>query len=54
VDEPYSYTQFMEHYHRRYARTAGSIKLEHILGHEVFLDFAGVGNYDRENVKLIC
>lgn len=41
VDEPYSYTQFMEHYHRRYARTAGSMKLEHLPGHEVFIDFAG-------------
>jgi transposase len=41
VDEPYSYTQFMEHYHRKYPRTAGSMKLEHLPGHEVFIDFAG-------------
>lgn len=41
VDDPYSYTQFMEHYHRRYARPSGSMKLEHLPGYEVFIDFAG-------------
>ena len=27
--EPYSYTQFMEHYNRKYAKVKGSMKLEH-------------------------
>lgn len=39
--EPYSYTQFMEHYNRKYAKIKGSMKLEHQAGHEVFIDFAG-------------
>lgn len=38
---PYSYTQFMEHYHRKHAKIRGSMKLEHQAGHEVFIDFAG-------------
>jgi transposase len=38
---PYSYTQFMEHYNRKHAKTRGSMKLEHDPGHEVFIDFAG-------------
>jgi len=38
---PYSYTQFMEHYHRKYAKIKGSMKLEHKAGSEVFIDFAG-------------
>lgn len=37
----YSYTQFMEHYHRKYSKVKGSMKLEHTAGHEVFIDFAG-------------
>lgn len=37
----YSYTQFMEHYHRKYAKEKGSVKLEHEAGKEVFIDFAG-------------
>ena len=41
VDSPYSYTQFMEHYHRKYPNAEGSMKLEHLPGHEVFIDFAG-------------
>lgn len=41
VEDPYSYTQFLEHYHRIYARAAGSMKLEHHPAHEVFIDFAG-------------
>jgi len=40
-NEPYSYTQFMEHYRRKYAKIKGSMKLEHHAGHEVFIDFAG-------------
>jgi len=38
---PYSYTQFMGHYHRKYAKVKGSMKLGHEAGHEVFIDFAG-------------
>lgn len=38
---PYSYTQFMEHYHRKYEKIKGSMKLEHQAGSEVFIDFAG-------------
>lgn len=38
---PYSYTQFMEHYRRKYAKEKGSMKLEHEAGREVFVDFAG-------------
>lgn len=38
---PYSYTQFMEHFHRRYKDQKGSMKLEHKPGHEVLIDFAG-------------
>lgn len=41
VEDPYGYTQFLEHFHRIYARSAGSMKLEHLPGHEVFIDFAG-------------
>jgi transposase len=37
----YSYTQFMEHYHRKYGDVKGSVKLEHEAGKEVFIDFAG-------------
>lgn len=38
---PYSYTQFMEHYRRKYPRVKGSMKLEHTAGEEIFLDFSG-------------
>ena len=38
---PYSYTQFMEHYHRKYPSIKGSMKLEHIAGEELFIDFSG-------------
>jgi hypothetical protein len=38
---PYSYTQFMEHYNRKYSAIKGSMKLEHKAGHDVFIDFAG-------------
>lgn len=41
VSEPYSYTQFMEHYHRKHSKQRGSMKLEHIAGNELFIDFAG-------------
>jgi len=39
--DPYSYTQFMEHYRRRYAEVKGSMKLNHSPGHEMYIDFAG-------------
>ncbi|PWD98236.1 IS21 family transposase [Marinilabilia rubra] len=39
--EPYSYTQFMEHYHRKFPKEKGSMKLEHKAGHEVYIDFTG-------------
>ena len=39
--DPYSYTQFMEHYRRKYAKSKGSMKLEHPAGKELFIDFAG-------------
>ena len=38
---PYSYTQFMEHYNRKYAEVKGSMKLDHEAGNEVYIDFAG-------------
>lgn len=41
VPNPYSYTQFMEHYNRKFAKVKGSMKLEHKAGHELFIDFAG-------------
>ncbi len=41
VDTPYSYTQFMEHYKRKYASVKGSMKLEHEAGKEVYIDYAG-------------
>ncbi len=41
VENPYSYTQFMEHYHRKYAKVKGSMKLNHEPGHELYIDFAG-------------
>jgi len=36
-----SYTKFLEHFHRKYVRAKGSLKLEHIAAHEMFVDFAG-------------
>jgi len=41
LKDPYSYTQFLEYYNRIYTRAAGSMKLEHLPGHKVFIDFAG-------------
>ncbi|QGY44721.1 IS21 family transposase [Maribellus comscasis] len=41
VSNPYSYTQFMEHYHRKYDQVKGSMKLEHEAGREMYIDFAG-------------
>ena len=41
VSNPYGYTQFLEHYKRKYANIKGSMKLEHEAGKEVYIDFAG-------------
>src|SRR5699024_10010410 len=41
AQNPYSYTQFLEHYQRKYAKIKGSLKLEHDPGKELFVDFAG-------------
>lgn len=41
ANQPYGYTQFIEHYWRKYAKTKGSMKLEHEPGKELFIDFAG-------------
>jgi len=41
VDNPYSYTQFMEHYNRKHPKIRGSMKLEHKVGNELMIDFAG-------------
>ena len=41
VEHPFGYTQFMEHYRRKYAKIKGSMKLEHEAGKEVYIDFAG-------------
>ena len=38
---PYSYTQFMTHYHGKYALQKGSMKLDHQAGQEMFVDFTG-------------
>jgi transposase len=55
VDKPYSYTQFMEHYNRRYSKLKGSMKLEHKVGHEMMIDFAGKHLHitDKETGELI-
>jgi transposase len=39
--DPYSYTQFMEHYHRIYTEKEGSMKLNHEAGRELFVDYTG-------------
>ena len=35
-ENPYGYTQFMEHYHRKYSKVKGSMKLNHKAGNELF------------------
>jgi len=37
----YSYTQFMEHYRRKYPKLKGSMKLNHDPGKEMYVDYAG-------------
>jgi transposase len=41
VEEAYGYTQFLEHYRRKYAKIKGSMKLEHEAGKELYIDYAG-------------
>ncbi len=41
VENPYSYTQFMEHYNRKHNKQKGSMKLDHKSGHNMMIDFAG-------------
>lgn len=55
VANPYSYTQFMEHYKRKYAKIKGSMKLEHEAGKEVYIDYAGKKLHvaDKETGELI-
>ncbi|MBU2951212.1 IS21 family transposase [Tamlana agarivorans] len=52
---PYSYTQFMEHYRRKYAKAKGSMKLEHDPGNELFIDYTGkkLEIIDKETGELI-
>ena len=56
VSNPYSYTQFMEHYNRKHSKVKGSMKLEHQAGHEVMIDFAGKHLHitNRETGELIA
>ncbi|WP_232228869.1 IS21 family transposase [Salegentibacter sp. T436] len=53
--DPYGYTQFMEHYRRKYAKVKGSMKIEHDPGNEVFIDYAGkkLQIIDKETGELV-
>jgi len=53
--EPYSYTQFMEHYHRKFRKEKGSLKLEHEAGKELYIDYAGKKLHlvDKDTGELI-
>ena len=53
--EPYGYTQFMEHYQRKYSKIKGAMKLEHEAGKEMFVDYAGKKLHivDKETGELI-
>lgn len=55
VVNPYSYTQFMEHYNRRHTKVKGSMKLEHKAGYEMMIDYAGKHLHitDKETGELI-
>jgi hypothetical protein len=46
----------MEHYNRKYAKTKGSMKLEHEAGKEMFIDFAGSKLHisDKDTGELIA
>lgn len=39
--EPYSYTQFTTHYRHKYKQAKGSMKLNHLAGKELYVDYAG-------------
>jgi len=41
ASNPYSYTQFMEHYRRKYPKQKGSMKLNHDPGKEMYVDYTG-------------
>jgi transposase len=41
VANPYSYTQFLEHYNQKYKKINGSMKLDHKAGAELMIDYAG-------------
>ena len=53
--EPYSYTQFLEHYRRKYPKEKDPMKLDHVAGEEMFVDFAGNKLHitDKETGELI-
>jgi transposase len=53
--DPYSYTQFMEHYRRKYRKVKGSMKLNHEAGKEAYIDYCGKHLYitDRETGEQI-
>lgn len=53
--QPYGYTQFLEHYRRKYAKIKGSMKLEHEAGKELFIDYAGKKLHivDKQTGELI-
>jgi hypothetical protein len=57
VDNPYSYTQFMEHYNRKHTKIKGSMKLNHKAGNEMMIDFAGkhlhVTNKQTGEIKAV-
>lgn len=55
VENPYSYTQFMEHYNRKHTKLKGSMKLEHQSGDNMMIDFAGKHLHitDKETGELI-
>lgn len=56
IENPYSYTQFMEHYNRKHSKLKGSMKLEHKAGREVMIDFAGKHLYitDKETGEQLA
>tara|TARA_R110002072_G_scaffold7209_2_gene39533 strand:+ start:288 stop:1136 length:849 start_codon:yes stop_codon:yes gene_type:complete len=51
----YGYTQFMEHYRRKYSKLKGSMKLEHEAGKEMFIDYAGKKLHivDRQTGEIV-
>jgi len=53
--DAYSYTQFMEHYHRKFRKIKGSLKLEHEAGKEVYIDYAGkkLALTDKETGEIV-